>query len=194
SSMVTRIDEKGVNMESEKIHASTVLWAAGVEVVELNKKLGVKLDKKGRVLVSPDLSLPDYPEIFIVGDQAAYLNQDEKPLPGIAPVAIQQGRFAGRCILDDINGKERIRFHYFNKGQMTTIGRSRAIATIGSFKFHGFFAWLIWLFVHIYFLSGFKNRLFVFIQWAWYYFSFGRGARLIIGKEWRIYAKNNERE
>jgi len=189
SSTVTNIDGEGVEINNERIKAATILWAAGVQAAEINYKINVELDRQGRILVEPDLTIKNFNNIFVVGDQSNFSHQTGMPLPGIAPVANQQGRFAAKTILSEINGEKRGNFKYVDKGQMATIGRTRAIAQIRNFSFDGFIAWLAWLFIHIYFLTGFKNRLFVFLQWPWSYFTFGRGARLIIGKEWRLYSK-----
>jgi NADH dehydrogenase len=185
SSVVTRVDESGVELGREKIHAATVLWAAGTEASELGAASGIATDNRGRVVVEPDLSLPGYPHVFIAGDQSCFTHQTGKPLPGTAPVAIQQGRYIGRTILKDLKGQPRTPFRFKDKGQMATIGRSRAIVETKKFKFGGHFAWLTWIVVHIYYLTGFKNRLFVVMQWAWSYMTFRRGARLIVEKEWR---------
>lgn len=185
SSMVTRIDAEGVEIGEEAIRAGTVVWAAGVKPSALNRLLGVELDRQGRVKVEADLSLKDYPNVFVAGDQANVSHQTGKPLPGMAPVAIQEGRFIAATILKEMQGHTRQTFEFVDKGQMATIGRSRAIVEVGRFKFHGFIAWLAWLIVHVYYLTGFKNRLFVVMQWAWSYLSYRRGARLIVNKEWR---------
>ncbi|MBK7828862.1 NAD(P)/FAD-dependent oxidoreductase [Nannocystis sp.] len=184
STKVTRVDADGVDLGEESVQAATILWAAGVAPSELNKSLGVPLDRGGRVMVEQDCSLKDHPEVFVVGDQAHFLHND-KPLPGLAPVAMQQGRCTARNILREVKGKPREPFRYRDKGQMATIGRRRAIVEFGRFKFAGFFAWLAWLLVHILYLVGFKNRLEVVLNWSWNYFAFSRGARLIVGKDWR---------
>jgi NADH dehydrogenase len=185
SSPVTRIDASGVEVGRERIEAATTLWAAGVQASPLGKALGVATDRLGRIRVGPDLSLPDHPEVFVLGDQAHVEDERGAPLPGLAPVAMQQGRFAARTIRDETHGRPRGAFRYRDRGQMATIGRSRAICDTGRLRFGGFAAWLFWLCVHIYFLVGFKNRLFVVLQWAWSYLSYGRGARLIYGSDWR---------
>ena len=131
------------------------------------------------------LSLPNDPHVFIAGDQASFTHQTGRPLPGTAPVAIQQGRFIGKTILRDLTGQPREEFHFVDKGQMATIGRSRAIAEMGRFRFTGWLAWFTWLMVHVYYLTGFKNRLFVVMQWGWSYLTFRRGARLIVEKKWK---------
>jgi NADH dehydrogenase len=185
SSPVTRIDAGGVEVGRERIETATTLWAAGVEASPLGKALGLATDRLGRIRVGPDLALPEHPEVFVLGDQAHALAANGAPLPGLAPVAMQQGRFAARAIRNELRGKERGAFAYKDRGQMATIGRSRAICDTGRLQFGGFAAWLFWLCVHIYFLVGFKNRLFVVIQWAWSYLSYGRGARLIVSPDWR---------
>lgn len=185
STRVTRVSAEGVEMGAESLRAATVIWAAGVRPSSLNATLGAELDKAGRVMVNPDLSLPGHPDIFVIGDQAHAL-QNGKPLPGLAPVAMQQGRHAARNILRRLRGQPTEVFHYVDKGQMATIGRSRAVAEFRGLRFHGLLAWLAWIFVHIYYLIGFKNRLFVLVQWIWAYVTYGRGARLITEPEWKL--------
>jgi NADH dehydrogenase len=181
--VVTSIDANGVQIGSNRIAAGTVLWAAGVQASPLGRMMGLETDSQGRVVVEPDLSVKGHPKVFVAGDQARYNTyQTGKPLPGTAPVAMQQGRYLARTILDELKGRPRRPFHFVDKGQMATIGRSRAILEIGSFKLGGWLAWVTWLVVHIYYLTGFKNRLLVVLQWAWSYITFGRGARLIVGK------------
>ncbi|WP_339728770.1 NAD(P)/FAD-dependent oxidoreductase [uncultured Gimesia sp.] len=184
SSMVTNITEEGVELGDERIRAATVLWAAGVEASPLGKSGGMHVDNRGRVIVEPDLSLQGYENVFVAGDQASYTHQTGKPLPGTAPVALQQGKFIGKTIREELSGKPRSKFHFRDKGQMATIGRSRGIVEIGRFKLSGFIAWVVWLVVHIFYLTGFKNRVLVVMQWGWSYLSFRRGARLIVGREW----------
>jgi NADH dehydrogenase len=186
SSLVTRVDENGVEVGEERIRAATVLWAAGVEAATLGRKLGVEVDRAGRIMIGSDLTIAEQSNVFVAGDQAHCKDEAGKPLPGVAPVAMQQGRYIARMIRGDLAGKPREPFRYFDKGQMATIGRSRAIAQTGKLKVTGFFAWLVWLLVHIYYLTGFKNRLFVVMNWAWSYLAFRRGARLIVEKEWRL--------
>ena len=191
STKVTNIDVEGVGLDGgESLQASTILWAAGVAPPAINKELGVPLDRGGRVIVEPDCSLKDHPEVFVIGDQAHFPN-GERPLPGLAPVAMQQGRHVGRLILAELKGKPRSPFKYLDKGQMATIGRRRAIVEFGRLKFAGFFAWLAWLFIHVLYLIGFKNRLEVILNWSWNYFAFSRGARLIVGKDWRTASTNS---
>ncbi len=181
---VTKVEDGTVSLGEERIAAQTVIWAAGVKPAALNAKLDVKKDSAGRIEVQQDLSIPGHPQVFVVGDQA-HFEQDGKALPGLAPVAMQQGRKAADNILRLIKGKPTEAFHYFDKGQMATIGRSRAILQLGSLHMSGLFAWLAWLFVHIYYLIGFKNRIFVLYQWAWAYLTYRRGARLIVDKDWK---------
>jgi NADH dehydrogenase len=187
SSRVTKIDAKGAEIGPERIQAATVLWAAGIRASGLGQTLGVSLDRIGRIIVEPDLSLADHPNVFAVGDLAHFAHQTGESLPALAPVALQQGRFVAKNILQEIDGRPRQTFTYLDKGQMATIGRSRAIVEMGKIRFWGFFAWIAWLLVHIYYLTGFKNRLFVVLQWAFSYLTFHRGARLIVEPEWRQY-------
>ena len=194
SSLVTSIDSEGVKVGDEKILSATVLWAAGVQASGLGNKLGVDIDAQGRVIVEPDLSLKRYPDIFVVGDQAHFSHQTDKPLPGLAPVAVQQGRFVAKNILRELNGQTRLAFKYLDKGQMATIGRSKAIVECGGLEFGGFLAWVSWLLIHIYYLTGFKNRIIVVLNWGWSYLTFRRGARLIINKEWRFFHNTDELE
>lgn len=184
NSKVSDITPKGIQVGEEFIESSTILWAAGVGANPLNKILGTELDRQGRVIVNRDCSVPLFPEIFVIGDQAHHpWGPAQEPLPGLAPVAMQQGRFVARLIKKGkLKTEERPYFQYVDKGQMATIGRSRAVAMYKGINFHGFIAWLAWLLVHIYYLIGFKNRLFVLMSWCWTYISYRRGARLIIEK------------
>jgi NADH dehydrogenase len=159
-----------------------VLWAAGVSASPLGKSLGAPTDRAGRVQVQPDLTIPGHPEVFVVGDLASILQQNGKPVPGVAPSAIQMGRFAAATIIGDLHGKPREAFHYNDKGSLATIGRSAAIAEVKGFKMSGFTAWLTWLLVHVLFLIGFRNRIQVLWEWFWAYITFSRGARLITGQ------------
>ena len=197
NSLVTKIDAQGVEVGStERIQSATVLWAAGVQASPLGRDSGLEVDRQGRIIVEPDLSLKAFPNVFVAGDQANFSHQTGKPLPGIAPVATQQGAFIAKLIRRELKGQPREPFKYFDKGQMATIGRSRAIVQVGKIKVTGFIAWLMWLLVHVYFLTGFENRLLVVLQWGWSYLSFRRGARLIVSKEWRqhppVTPANNE--
>lgn len=182
---VSEINDQGIRAGSEFIESETILWAAGVAANPLNKNLGAELDRQGRVIVQHDLSIPGHPDIFVIGDQAHYKwGAEGMPLPGLAPVAMQQGRFVAKLIKKSVHSpRPSERFKYIDKGQMATIGRSRAVAMYKNLHFSGFIAWLAWLLVHIYYLIGFKNRLFVLFQWAWTYLTFRRGARLIVEKE-----------
>ncbi|MCM8537407.1 MAG: NAD(P)/FAD-dependent oxidoreductase [Lentisphaeraceae bacterium] len=191
NSAVTNIDATGVYVGKEKIEAQTILWGAGVAASKLGNTLNVEQDKQGRVIVEEDLTLKNYPDIFVAGDQAHRLGKDGKPLPGMAPVAMQQGRYIASKIVNDIEGKPTPPFKYIDKGKMATIGRSKAIAHSGKLKLNGFPAWVAWLFIHILYLTGFKNRLVVVLQWGWSYFTFKRGSRLIVGKKWRFYGNEN---
>ena len=187
-SSVTQIDQDGVDVSGENIHAATVLWAAGVKASSLGTESGFECDRAGRIVVGTDLSVPGHDNVFVAGDQCSFADQETgKQLPGVAPAASQQGKFIANIILSDQKGKPRGEFRYRDKGQMATIGRSRAITEVGKFRFTGFFAWLVWLVVHIYFLTGFRNRIFVVLSWAWSFMTFRRGARLIVGKRWRSY-------
>ena len=178
---VTGVDASGVNVGTDRIESATILWAAGVAASPIATFLGVPLDKSGRVLVEPDLSIPGHPEIFVIGDLALYLHQDGRPLPGLSPVAIQQGRHAAATIRRRIQGQPADPFHYVDKGTMAVIGRSAAVAEIAGVRLWGFPAWLAWCFVHIFFLIGFRNRFIVMFEWAWAFVSYQRGARLITG-------------
>jgi NADH dehydrogenase len=191
SSRVTAVTAEGVQLGDELLSASTVLWAAGVQPSSLGKTLGVPLDKTGRVVVEADLSVKNLPFLFVVGDQACCLDADGKPLPGLAPVAMQQGVAAARNLVADLDGKPRRPFQYFDKGQMATIGRKKAVAQTQRLQFSGLLAWLAWLVVHVYYLIGFRNRIFVLFNWTWAYFTFSRGARLIVHKEWRQHPKDS---
>ncbi len=186
-SRVTHIDADGIQVGNERIEAGTVLWAAGVRATTIGKTIGFATDKSGRILVGEDLSVTGYPEVFCGGDQANFSLPDETTLPGQASVALQEGVAIGKNILLDISGKPRKSFLYRDKGQMATIGKNAAIAERGNVRLSGLPAWIIWLTVHIYYLSGAKHRLFVILQWAWSYFTFGHGAR-IVNKEWRFYS------
>ena len=185
--MVSDVDADGVQIGRERIEAATVLWAAGVKASEIGPNMGVETDRSGRIKIENDLSLPGHPEVFVGGDQACFTLEDGSTLPGMAPVAMQQGNAIGRMIRDDLKGKPRKPFKYRDKGQMATIGRNKAIVEIGNLKFDGALAWFTWLLVHIYYLSTFRHRVFVLMQWAWSYFTFGYGARLIVNKDWRFY-------
>jgi len=182
---VTGIEADGVIAGDQKIESVVTLWAAGVAPSPLGKLLGAPVDKRGSVLVDEYLNTPGHKEIFVCGD-LAHVEQNGHPVPGVAQPAIQMGAYAARTILGDLQGKPRKAFHYFDKGDMATIGRHAAVAKI-EWPFHahwsGLPAWMAWLMVHIYFLIGFRNRVTVFLQWAWTYLTFNRGARLITGSQ-----------
>lgn len=178
---VTHIDPQAIFIGEEKIPTSCVTWAAGVCATPLTQTLGVPLGTGGRVLVQPDLSLPGHEHAFAIGDVAFLLDAMGKPLPGTSPVAMQQGRYVAKRILQKIKGTpDRSPFVFFDKGSMATIGRSAAVAESGRLRLTGWIAWLAWLFVHLFFLIGFRNRFVVLFQWIWSYFTYQRGARLII--------------
>jgi NADH dehydrogenase len=177
---VTHIDRTGVSLGDEKIAARTVLWAAGVQASPLARSLAVPLDRAGRVLVERDLTIPDHPEVQVIGDLAA-LEQDGKPVFGVAPAALQAGKHAAKNVLLALEGRPKAPFRYLDKGSLATIGRKRAVAQIGKLRLSGGVAWFAWLFIHILFLIGFRNRALVLFQWAWSYLTYQRGARLITG-------------
>jgi len=181
SSLVTGVEPGGVRMGEARMPAAVTLWAAGVAASPLGKKLGVPVDRAGRVLVNPDLSIAGHPEVFVIGDLATLKDDHGKLLPGVAPVAMQEGTATAKNIQRDLRHEPRQNFHYVDKGSLATIGRAAAVADFGKFHVSGFIAWLSWLFIHIFFLIGFRNRIIVLIQWAWSYFTYERGARLITG-------------
>lgn len=180
--VVTRIETDAVYVGEERISTRNVVWAAGVAASPLGARLGAPLDRAGRVEVDPDLTVPGSPEVFVIGDLAAFRAADGSILPGTAPVAMQQGRAAAENVLRAARGEPHERFRYVDKGNMATVGRAAAVAEIGKIKLHGLIAWLAWLLVHIFFLIGFRNRIVVMIHWAASYFTFQRGARLITGE------------
>jgi len=185
STRVTKIQTDGVYLGEEFIKSNTVIWAAGVEPSKMGQALGEPLDKIGRVIVEKNLSLANHLEVFVVGDQASFKLKNGETLPGLAPVAMQQGRHAARNILALIRGEGAEDFEYVDKGMMATIGRSRAIVQFKGFKVTGLLAWLAWLFVHIFYLIGFQNKIFVFWRWMWSYLTFQKGARLITSQDWK---------
>ncbi len=176
---VTGIDAEGLSLGDERLLARTVVWAAGVAASPLGRELGVTVDRAGRVPVQPDLTLAGHPEVSVIGDLAT-LQQDGRPVPGVAPAAMQMGRHAARNVLRALAGKERLPFRYADKGSLATIGRKAGVADFGRFHMSGFLAWLAWLLIHIFFLIGFRNRLVVMTDWAWSYFTHQRFARLIL--------------
>jgi NADH:quinone reductase (non-electrogenic) len=191
--LVTDVRDSAVTTRSgdstETIQTSTILWTAGVKSSPLGEALAksadVALDRTGRVKVAPDLTIPGHPDIFVIGDLAHVTQQDGTPLPGLASVAIQEGRYVGKAIRQRLQGKTPLAFHHRNKGNLAIIGRNAGLADLGRWHLHGFVAWLAWLFVHIYYLIGFDNKLLVLLQWGWNYVTRKRGAQLITGRERR---------
>lgn len=190
--LVTRVTEEGVQLQKrsggqepaeEWLPSRCVLWAAGVQATFLTKTLGVALDKAGRIVVHPDLTVPGYPQVFAIGDTASFAYPGEKPLPGTSPVAMQQGRSVARSIRALLQGQSTEQFRFFDKGNMATIGRSKAIVEMGSVRLDGRIAWWAWLLVHLMYLVGFRNRAVVLLQWFWSYVLYQRGARLITTPE-----------
>jgi NADH dehydrogenase len=175
---VTGVDADGVWIGSERILARTVLWAAGVAGSPISTTLGAPLDRAGRVMVEPDLTIPGHGDVYVIGD-LAHVEHAGQLVPGVAPAAMQEGRHVATNIARSLHGEARLSFRYTDKGMLATIGRGAAVAQFRSVKASGFVAWLLWLFVHIYFLIGFRNRILVIFQWAWSYITFDRGARLI---------------
>jgi NADH:ubiquinone reductase (H+-translocating) len=184
---VRNISEGRVDLDNgETIHAANIIWAAGVSATPVTKKLGVELDRSGRVKVNPDLSVPGHPEVFAIGDLALVLEKDGTPVPGVSPAAMQMGTHVARIIENEIafpGGMGRPAFKYWDKGTMATIGRSAAVAKVGRFEFSGFTAWLAWLVIHLIFLVGFRNKIAVLIQWFYSYVTYKRGARIITNAE-----------
>jgi NADH dehydrogenase len=175
----TNLSEHGLQVGDEFIQCRVKIWAAGNNASFVGHSLGAPVDRVGRVIVNKDLTIPDRPEVQVIGDLANFSHQTGEPLPGVSPVAMQQGRHAARNILGMIDGRKPQRFWYFDKGSMATIGRNKAVADLKLIHLSGIPAWLAWLFVHVIFLVGFRNRIVVLFQWAWAYFSFHKGARLI---------------
>jgi len=194
---VTAIDSTGVFCGDERIEASTVLWAAGVRAKGLGATLGVETDRQGRVVVADDCSIAAHAEVFVIGDAARFVPEgEEHPLPGVSPVAMQQGRFVARQIARSVSVPEKVRerFAYRDKGIMATIGRSRAVASIGGVRLSGFIAWLAWLLLHIVYLIDFRSRIVVLIRWAWQYLTYEVGSRLITGHRLEVGAPASARE
>lgn len=183
--MVTDVTKDGVAIGETFIPSCSVVWAAGVKPSPLNQSLNTELDRAGRAIVTADLSLPGHPDVFVLGDQAHAKDLNGNPLPGLAPVATQQGRFVADLIQKEIKGNARPVFKYQDKGQLATIGRNKAVAAIGKRQLTGLVAWLAWLLIHVYYLVGFQNKIVVLISWAWSYITYQRGARLIVNSAWR---------
>jgi NADH dehydrogenase len=199
---VIGVDDRGVSIETSRgvdhIRANTVIWAAGVAASSFGKTIasatGAELDRPGRVMVDEYCNVPGHPEIFVIGDLAHFKAPDGGLLPGVAPVAMQQGRYAARAVVSRLRGGQIEPFRYRDKGSLAVIGRASAVAQFArGLRFHGLLAWLIWLFVHLMYLVGFQNRLVVFIRWAFNYFTYNRGARLITGEEPRRVRADTER-
>ena len=181
NSHVSAIDNRGVTVGVERIESATVIWAAGVQASPLGKALDLPIDRQGRIIVTEDLSLASHRHVFVAGDQAHFAMENNRTLPGVAPVATQQGRHFSKMVRRDLRNQPRVPFIYYDKGMMATIGRNKAVLETGNWKIGGRLAWLAWLLIHVYFLTGFRNRFFVVLSWAWSYFTFRRGARLIVG-------------
>lgn len=181
NSFVTDISPGKVKVGDKWIDCDVVLWATGVAASPIGKQLGAETDKAGRVFVEPDLSIPGHKNIFVIGDMASLKQENGEPVPGVSPAAMQMGGATANNILADLKGKERKNFRYVDKGTMATIGRSKAIAEIQGLKFKGFIAWMMWLFLHVFFLIGFRNRIIVMLEWFWAYLTRERSARLITG-------------
>jgi NADH dehydrogenase len=194
---VTDIRNEGVKVGDRLIETKNIIWAAGNKIPPLIRTLNTDYDRLGRVFVNPDLSLKDDPDIFVIGDAASLNDKDGNLLPGIAPVAMQEGRYVAKIIMEGKDADLRESFRYFDKGTMATIGRARAVCIIGRLKFKGYFAWVLWGFIHILYLISFRNKFRVMAEWAWYYLTFRRGIRLITGhpskgKEKKEFSKNVE--
>lgn len=184
NTLVTGITAASVEAAGWVIPTTTVVWAAGNQASPLLKTLGAPLDGQGRALVEPDCTVPGHPELFVLGDAAAFLHQSGQsgPLPGVCPVAIQMGQYAASAIKNDLAGKPRLPFSYWDKGQLAVIGRGHAVADLGKLTFAGVTAWFVWAFVHIFFLVSFRNRVMVLLEWMWSYVRYAPGARLITGE------------
>jgi NADH dehydrogenase len=180
-SVVTDVNDREVRIGEAVIPTRTVLWGAGVQASPLARSLGVPLDRAGRVLVEPDLTIPGHPEVFVIGDLAAVQQYDGSFVPGVAPAAIQEGQHTALNLDRAVEGQPLRAFKYRDKGSLATIGRAAAVADFGRLRFGGFLAWMAWLVIHIFFLIGFRNRFLVITQWAWAYLTYQRGARLITG-------------
>ena len=183
SAMVTGVEKDQIRVGNEVIPATVTVWAAGVAASGLGRMLSVETDRAGRIPVSSDCSLPQHPEVFVIGDQALFKDEQGKPLPGVAQVAIQQGRAVAKNIGREMKGQPREPFHYKDLGNLATIGRAAAVADIFGIHLSGLIAWVVWLFIHILWLIGFRNRVLVMVNWTWAYFASQRGPRLITERE-----------
>jgi len=180
---VTELTKNSVKLNGKEIHAATIIWAAGNKANPLIQQLNCELDKIGRAVVSPYLHLKDDESVFVIGDAAAVFDEKGNTLPGVSPVAITEGRYVAKFILRKLKNKKIKPYRYFDKGSLATIGKAKAVADFGWIRFSGFFAWLLWVFVHIFFLIGFKNRFIVMIEWIFAYFTYQKSARLIVGEK-----------
>ena len=176
---VTKVTEEGVQVGEDFIEARNIIWAAGNQASPLLKTLDVPLDRQGRVIVEKDLSVPDHPEVFVIGDAACALGKDGRPLPAIAPTAIQEARYVGKLIRKQVKKEKRRPFKYFDKGSIATIGKNKAVGYMGKFRFSGLLAWLVWGFIHVFYLVSFRSRFTVMLDWVFHYTTGLRGARLI---------------
>ena len=176
---MSEMTENYIIAGGKKISTRTVIWAAGIAGSPLGETVGAKRDRTGKIIVNQDLSIPGYPEVFVVGDLACVKQESGIPVPGVAPAAIQGGRHSTGNILRLVRGEATVPFRYYDKGKLATIGRAAAVAEVGPLKLSGFIAWFTWIFIHILFLIGFRNRLIVIIQWAWAYMTFHSYSRLI---------------
>jgi NADH dehydrogenase len=189
---VTDVNDDGVKVGDRFIETKNIIWAAGNTIPPLIRTLNSEHDRAGRVLVNPDLSLKDDPNIFVIGDAASLEDKNGNLLPGIAPVAMQEGRYVAKVIIEGNDADLRESFKYFDKGTMATIGRARAVCIIGSLKFKGYLAWVLWGFIHILYLISFRNKFRVMAEWAWYYITFRRGIRLITGHPFEVKKKDSK--
>lgn len=183
---VENITATGVQIGSEFIETKSVFWAAGVQASKLKLSPAVEMDRAGRIKVQKDFSVPNFPHVFVIGDMASFEMEPGKFLPGLAPAAMQAGRFVAKVIVDSLDGKPRQSFKYVDKGQMATIGKRKAITQYGTVRITGFIAWMAWLFVHVFYLIGFKNRVAVMAEWTWSYVFSKRGSRLITERDWKL--------
>ncbi|MGB3345537.1 MAG: NAD(P)/FAD-dependent oxidoreductase [Aequorivita sp.] len=190
---VTNIEKNRVHLKVGSIETPNIIWAAGIKASSLLDSLKVEQDRSGRVLVGSDLSIPQYPDIFIIGDSAHSKDKDGVPLPALAPVATQQGKFVGKLLAKDGKRNIKAKFTYTDKGTMATIGRAKAVADIKGLEFSGFFAWSLWSFIHVLSLIGFRNRIRVFVEWIWNYFTYKRGVRLITDRSGCVYCTTYEK-
>lgn len=189
---VTKIEKNKVHLKVGAIETPNIIWAAGIKASSLMDSLQVEQDRSGRVIVAPDLSIPNHPDIFVIGDSAHREAKNGEPLPALAPVATQQGKFVGKILAKKSKRYNSPKFEYIDKGTMATIGRAKAVADIRGLKFSGFFAWFLWSFIHVLSLIGFRNRIHVFVEWVWNYFTSRRGVRLITDRSGCDYCITSE--